>query len=312
MECWILALPILLISLLVVAIVLVCFKKWKWAVGVLVVAIVVNCYGEVLALHPLRMSGGTEADIKVMAFNIHGSGEDFESRTDGIVRLIREENPDVVFVSELFTPYRHYDEQLDSMLRCCYPYSSFEKKSIHGNAFYSKLPVDTLQMLSISLGKSQSLAMIRVKGQRVGVLGCHLSSNNYVDSQTKVEVDSVTTKSDVKRYLQTIEKGYRSRRQDVDSLALQLAEMDMSHLITLGDMNDIGGSYTIRAFEAMGLKDAWWKGGFGMGGTRNVLGFRFRIDHILYGKGFDLKDVKVVNADGLSDHDAVVARFCVR
>lgn len=127
-----------------------------------------------------------------------------------------------------------------------------------------------------------------------------------------MEVDSVTTKSDVKRYLQTIEKGYRSRRKDVDSLALQLADMDMSHMIALGDLNDIGGSYTIQAFEAMGLKDAWWSGGFGMGGTRKVLGLRFRIDHILYGKGFGLKDVKLVNADGLSDHDAMVGRFVIK
>lgn len=51
------------------------------------------------------------------------------------------------------------------------------------------------------------------------------------------------------------------------------------------------------------------KGGFGLGGTRKVLGFPFRIDHILYGVGFELKNVKRLQSNGISDHDAIVASF---
>lgn len=312
MECWILALPMLLIVLLVNVLALVCFGKWKWALVVLIVSVTINWYGEVWAVIPLVEDEGTEEDIKVMAFNIHGSGDDFDARMDGIVKLIREENPDVVFVSEIFTPYEHYDDTLNLILKCNYPYSSYEGKSAHGNAFYSKLPIDTLQMLSITLGKSQPLVMIRVRGQMVGVLGCHLSSNNYVDSKTKIDVDSVTNSSDMKRYLMTIEKGYRSRRQDADSICIQLTDADLSHMIILGDMNDIGGSYTMRKLASLGLKDAWWEGGIGFGGTRKVLGIPLRIDHILYGDGFVLKDINVVESNELSDHDAIVAKLGIK
>lgn len=311
MESWILALPLFIFILLLTAVVLACFKRWKWAVGVLVVAFIVNWYGEVFALHPFGACSSEtgEKELTVMTFNIHGSGEDFDKRIAGIAELIREENPDVVFLCEIFTPYKHFDQQLDSILKVSYPYSTYEGQTQWGNAFYSKHPIDSVQVLNITIGKCLPLASISVKGKNVTLLGCHLSSNNYVDSKTKLEVDDISTRGEAKQYFATLEKGYRSRRQDVDSLALQLADMDMIHLIALGDMNDIGGSYTIRTFEAMGLKDAWWKGGFGLGGTRKVFRFPFRIDHIMYGDGFHLNDVKVVDTDVLSDHEAVLARF---
>lgn len=312
MECWILALPLLILILLLLAVVLACFKRWKWAVGVLVVAFIVNWYGEVFALHPLGgCSSETGERLKVMTFNVHGPGEDFDKRIAGIAELIREENPDVVFLCEIFTPYKHYDEQLDSILKRTFPYSTYEGQTQWGNAFYSKHSIESVQVLSITIGKCLPLASISFNGKSMSLLGCHLSSNNYVDAKTKLEVDDISTHGEAKQYFATLEKGYRSRRQDVDSLALQLADVDMSRLIALGDMNDIGGSYTIRAFETMGLKDAWWKGGFGLGGTRKVFGFPFRIDHIMYGSGFELKDVKAVESAGLSDHDAVMARFSI-
>ena len=68
---------------------------------------------------------------------------------------------------------------------------------------------------------------------------------------------------------------------------------------------------SFRAFKAMGLKDAWWKGGFDLGGTRKVFGFPFRIDHIMYGDSFQLYGVKVVDIGGLSDHDSMVAKFSI-
>ena len=310
MECWILALPLLILILLLLAVVLACFKRWKWAVGVLVVAFIVNWYGEVFALHPLGgCSSETGERLTVMTFNIHAPSDNFDKRIAGIAELIREENPDVVFLCEIFTPYKHYDEQLDSILKRTFPYSTYEGQTQWGNAFYSKHSIESVQVLSIPIGKCLPLASISIKGKSATLLGCHLSSNNYVDAKTKLEVDDISTHGEAKQYFATLEKGYRSRRQDVDSLALQLADVDMSRLIALGDMNDIGGSYTIRAFGAMGLKDAWWKGGFGLGGTRKVFGFPFRIDHIMYGDGLRLYGVKDVDTNGLSDHDAVVAKF---
>lgn len=311
MESCILALPLLLLLLLLIVIVLACFKKWWWSGGLFVFCLALNWYGEVFALHPLGCLGNSDdkSDIKLLTFNINASGENFEDRMNGIVELIERETPDVLFLSEMYTPYNHYDNQLDSILNNSFPYSSYKKKSEWGNVFYSKYPIDSVEIVGITVGKSQPLVTIDVKDRTIAVLGCHLSSNNYVDSKTKIEVDSVSNKADVKQYFKTIEKGYQLRKQDVDSICSYLACLDKTHLIVIGDMNDVGGSYSIRTLKSLGLHDAWWKGGFGLGGTRKVLGFPFRIDHILYGSGFDLKNVKRLQSDGISDHDAIVANF---
>lgn len=314
MEYWILALPYLLFFLTLLVFGLLCFKKWKWVIALLALMLVLNLYGEVFALHPFLtyLETEQEEDLKVMTFNIYGAGDDFEKRIDGIASLIKKEDPDVVFLCELFSPIEHHQEHLDSLLKLSYRFSSIKDKIQKGNVIYCKYPIDTIKVINLSLGKCLPLATIDVNEKKISLLGCHLSSNNYIDSQTRLEVEVIATKRDAMQYLEALEKGYQARREDVDSLGIELKAVNKSHLIVLGDMNDIGGSYTIRTLEALGLYDAWWNGSFGLGGTRKVLGMPFRIDHILYGNGFRLKETTTINADGLSDHDALVARFCIK
>lgn len=314
MESWILALPFFLIFLLIVVFILVFFKKWMWAVGILLIVLSINWYGEVCPFHPFKYFWYEDAedDIEVLTFNIHGPGENFDERIDGIAELIKKECPDVVFLCESYAPYKHYEMRLDSILKVLLPYSTYQSQSQWENVFYSKYPIDTIVVVSITEGKRLPLIHVDVNGLKLSVLGCHLSSNNYVDSLTKIEVDSVTNKGDAKLYLKTIESGYLQRRQDVDSIVNQLSGINKNHLIVLGDLNDIGGSYTLRRLESIGLRDAWWNGGFGLGGTREVLSFPFRIDHILYGFGFEMKDVNVIESKDLSDHDVVVTRVEIK
>lgn len=314
MESWILALPFLLIFLLIVVFILVFFKKWMWAIVILLIVLSINGYGEVFAFRVFEnlCLDVAEDDIKVLTFNIHGPGENFDERIDGIVELVKKESPDIVFLSESYAPYKHYEMRLDSTLIVQLPYSTYQSQSQWENVFYSKYPIDTTEVVSITAGKRLPLIKVDVNGKKLHVLGCHLSSNNYVDPKTKMEVDSVANKGDAKLYLKTIESGYLQRRQDVDSIIEQLSNIDKYHLIVAGDLNDIGGSYTLRRLESIGLQDAWWNGGFGLGGTREVLSFPFRIDHILYGFGFELKNVNVIESGDLSDHDAVVARARIK
>lgn len=314
MENWILALPFLLIFLLIVVFLLVFFKKWMWAIVILLIVLSFNWYGEVWTFRPFKYLWyeNAEDDLKVLTFNIHGPGENFDVRIDGISELIKKECPDVVFLCESYAPYKHYEIRLDSILKVLLPYSTYQSQPQWENVFYSKYPIDTIVVVSITDGKRLPLIKVDANEKKLHALGCHLSSNNYVDSLTKIEVDSVTNKGDAKLYLKTIESGYQQRRQDVDSIVNQLSGINKNHLIILGDLNDIGGSYTLRRLESIGLRDAWWNGGFGLGGTRKVLNFPFRIDHILYGFGFELKGVKVIESGELSDHDAVVARVGIK
>ena len=314
MEIFILIIPLFIIFLVAVSLCFAIFKKWKISVLILIFAYAMNLYGEVFPFYPfsssLKVNDGEL--ISVMAFNIHGPGERFDERIEGIVKIIEKENPDVLFLSEAVSSHRLYKERLDSILSDKFLYSSDKDKRPWGNVFYSKFPIDTFCIIDITIGHSQPLMAINVGGKKLNLLGCHLSSNNYFDSKIKMEVDSVSNKGDVKRYIKSIEKGYEARRQDVDSICTQLSNVEKSQLIILGDMNDIGGSYTIRKLESLGMRDAWWNAGFGLGGTRDVLSIPFRIDHILYGDSLELAEVNVINADGLSDHNAISAKFCIK
>ena len=79
----------------------------------------------------------------------------------------------------------------------------------------------------------------------------------------------------------------------------------------MGDMNDVAGSSALRILGTLGYKNAGWKGGSGYGATIHSP-VPYRIDHILYRqglKGLKLNSIKKIDAEGLSDHDALVAEF---
>ena len=81
-------------------------------------------------------------------------------------------------------------------------------------------------------------------------------------------------------------------------------------VIVCGDLNDFGGTPTLRALQNHSkLKDAWWNGGLGYGATYHGHEFMyFRLDHILYNNELQLQKVRVAEQN-FSDHDALVARF---
>lgn len=82
--------------------------------------------------------------------------------------------------------------------------------------------------------------------------------------------------------------------------------------IVMGDMNNIGGLYTVRRIEQGSMADAWWKVGIGYGCTFYKYAFRLRFGHILYDeKRMLLKDVTIHDAE-LSCHNALLASFVLR
>ena len=78
--------------------------------------------------------------------------------------------------------------------------------------------------------------------------------------------------------------------------------------LIVGDMNDICSSPPLRVFNKAGFKDAWTEAGFGYGATFHY-SIPYRIDHIFYKNGMRLMEIKRIPANGLSDHDALVATW---
>ena len=141
----------------------------------------------------------------------------------------------------------------------------------------------------------------------IAIRGCHLVSNNYTIESKYITPDSINSCSTFLQYVNDIEFAYSQRVKEAENLAFDVSKVE-TPIIVLGDMNDVGGSKTIRQIEALGLKDAWWEGGCGYGATIHKP-IPYRIDHILFSSRLKLNNVKVVSSEGLSDHDAVFAKF---
>ena len=117
--------------------------------------------------------------------------------------------------------------------------------------------------------------------------------------------DSIDTANGIKLYLTHYEKKVKEREYDANTIVSQLCNRNT---IVMGDLNDVMCSAPMEVFANAGLVDAWWNGGFGYGASfHNPM--PYRIDHVMYSDGLKLKGIRKVSANGLSDHDALVADF---
>jgi endonuclease/exonuclease/phosphatase (EEP) superfamily protein YafD len=157
------------------------------------------------------------------------------------------------------------------------------------SVFYSKHAVDSIAGIHTMGAKRRKSLNNRVHffldKDTLTIVGCHLSSSNH-----------------------HVRMGYQKRKHEADAIYESIKD-EKFPVIVMGDLNDISGSYAVERIKEAGLKDAWWKRGFGYGATFHDEWLRLRLDHILYQDDkLDLQYVKVIESN-LSDHNALVAGF---
>ena len=284
------------------AIIIALKKHFRISGGLVVVGFILNWLSECFAFS--LMSNNEicgKRTVRVMAWNIDGSEYD-SLKVARIADVINKHKPDVVFLSEDFDKTGIY---LDSLLKKNFPYSS--NMVCSGHQFYSNYVLDSIRVVDVE-GYDNPLRIhvsVMVKGQRIGIYGCHLASNNYSASQVDFHLDQVNDHHDAKQYLKNIRDASRLRKLEAQAI---IKDMTDRATIIMGDFNDVGGSPALRVFKAAGFQDAWWKGGMGYGATIHYL-LPYRIDHIMYNDKLTLKSIRKIDAKGLSDHDALVAEF---
>lgn len=288
----------LLLPLFLVVLLLGCLwsfyrKKWRIAVVLLFVAVLLNEFGQIVSIHFPFINDYNH--IKVMTFNVNSSGLLFDDRSDEILNLIEIEDPDFLYLAELA-------EKGDSVHFCLLQKYAYTNQPLvffddHLEPIYSKWPFDTAEVLTLPYG-FHSIVRIQINrlDDTLSVYCCHLSSNLLRKTQS---------------VFHGVSAGVKSRAKEADMISEELKH-DPYPAIILGDLNDISGSYTLRKIESSGMKDAWWKGGLGYGATYHDHGLLLRLDHILYDDSrLQLCGVKTINRN-LSDHNAVVASFRIR
>lgn len=304
---FVLFIPVLLLLLLALIVILLIKKRWKVAVPFILVVIIVNWWSECVPFRMLPLHEGNNGrNLKVMSFNIDGSSNDFIIKAPRIASLIESYSPDAVFIAEFC---EQNVKALDTLLAKIYPYSTVNDK-VYFHYFYSKYPLIDAKRLKD--GESQKeidvySCKIDKNGDTVELYGCHLPSNNYTSELKCFSLDSIDTGSDMLDYMNNISRAYDLRTQQTKVLINDMNGSSTPFII-MGDMNDVGGSVSIKELERGGLQDAWWNGGLGYGATI-YKPLPYRIDHILFSKSLGLTKIKVVDSEGLSDHDALYAEF---
>lgn len=308
----VLLLPLIIAGLAIFSLVSFLQGNRKCAFCIFVAAAILNLYGESFPLNIIRIINSHRTfgdEITVSTFNINSSGDDFQENYEKIVSQLESTGSSVVLINECQSMSNKVKHSFDSLMRMYYQYTTFDGNYYRDNVFYSKNPISSIDIIKTGHGNYFPIISVDVGGYYVNMVGCHMNSNNYVDPQTRLSPEEIRTKEAAKLYWQTLCNGSRRRMTEADSICSAIS--DSSNLIVLGDMNDVSGSYPLRKLKSLGLKDAWWKLGVGLGGTRSVLFYPFRIDHILYGNNFKLIDVFLTD-QGLSDHKQLTARFKIK
>lgn len=284
-------------------------KKNKSIIGLCLVLLLVVCYlnwkFEVIAVHPF--AGSDDYDIRVMTWNIHASKAIPISKQRAIARLIKEQNVDFLLLNEF---NKDHCKQLYQELASVYRYSEEQYANREcGDIIFSKIALVEIGHIEIPvLGKSvpSISATIQVAGREVFVTGVHLEPNSGDGSAIITGIDSLLK---IKKFFGR----YRDRQKERKySMMWVKGWIQARHMptIVMGDMNDFSCSQPMDSLKVVGMKDAWWEGGFGYGCTFHTGWMCLRIDHILYSNELKLQSIKVIDTD-LSDHNPLVAGFSI-
>ena len=141
----------------------------------------------------------------------------------------------------------------------------------------------------------------------INLFGVHMASNNYKGTEASIRPEDIDGVKSFSSYMDNIELAGLQRCEE----ATKVRDLSIEHggtAIIMGDFNDVSGSKPLNILEDAGFKDAWWEGGGGYGATIHHP-LPYRIDHILYNDRLKLKSIKKIDAEGLSDHDALVVEF---
>ncbi|WP_118972161.1 endonuclease/exonuclease/phosphatase family protein [Taibaiella koreensis] len=278
--------------------------------------------------------------LKIMTWNVHmfdlGEWTKDKAAKVKILKLIKEENPDILCLQEFYwedqdrsQPYTEILQQLG------YPFVAFsEENKMHkgfitsaagkneliniGHAIFSKYPLrnqqryplfrQTYNMLGVEVVIDSSnifnLNVVHLTSVGFGRKEMEYISevkNNGIDAQDESQSKSLLRK------LRDAAANRALLANRIDSLKRR---MDYPQIIC-GDFNDVPGSYAYTKVKGK-LSDAFTAKGAGLGRTYRHIFPTLRIDYIFYDpamlkiEGYERPDVD------LSDHYPVIASFSLR
>jgi len=264
--------------------------------------------------------------LRMMTYNVHsfagvGINSAKPTRTE-ILRIIKDEQPDVICMQEFFTRQKGEFAMVDSLKKVLHTnyFHSFSVNDINyegnGIAAFSKFPIIHKGLIQLADKNSTNQCIfidIKKADRIIRIYAVHLQSIQFMPQDYQV-IDSVSKAEEsnlhsYKRIASKLKYAFLKRSEQV-YLVKNHANTSPYPYIIAGDFNDTPASFAVNKM-ASGLKNAFREKGNGFCTTYNGDFPNFQIDYILAKPDFKVINYKVFKKK-LSDHYAVRADLLLK
>lgn len=314
-----LAAPAIYVSTVILA--LYWIIRWRLVrAGVMLALVVVGFFKVPLFYKPeFRRNYGEErydrAAFKVMTYNVRGFyGENGGSSVDDVLRLIGEQNPDVICLQEFNARLAEQSEGfplLDEKYESAVFGRTQAPDSLYGATLLILSKYRILRFGNVLEPNTSVWADLLMGDDTVRIFNNHLrstaikaSDNDYITNRGFISDTAREVK--IRSIVSRLRENSVLRAAQVDSIA-QIVAGTSGRRILCGDFNDTPMSYVYRTMSE-GLDDAFSRSGSGYSHTFRGFFNTLRIDYVLFSPGFESLSYEVVPVE-FSDHHPVVVRL---
>lgn len=295
--------------------------RWRWLrAGVMILIVVVGLFKVTLFWRPeIRRTYAETEDfdrgtIKVMTYNVRGFyDENGHSSVEDILRLIDEQDPDIICLQEFNSRLASQSEEF-SLLEERYESPGFGRTAAPDSVYEAPLSILSkfriLRSGTVLTRASSVWADLLIDDDTVRVFNNHLhstainASDNAYITQHQFLLDTAR-ETKIRSIVGRLRANSVLRADQVDSIG-RVIEQTRTRKIVCGDFNDTPMSYVYRTM-AHGLRDAFRSCGSGYSHTFRGFFNTLRIDYVL-NEGFDPVTYETLMVD-YSDHHPVIVRL---
>jgi endonuclease/exonuclease/phosphatase family metal-dependent hydrolase len=257
------------------------------------------------------------SSIKLMTYNtgafVNKKITSRETVKTDILKLIDEEQPDILGIEEFYTRPKGIFNTTDSILKILktkyFHYPAYTSKDFesYGIAVFSKFPIINKGTIVFSDNSGNRCQWVDIKKNNsiFRVYAVHFASIRFQPEDYKF-IDGaqkdMDTKADIKStkiIIKRLKIAFEKRGQQVILMKADMAQCKTPYIV-MGDFNDTPCSYTL-AQMTQGMKNGFEEKGSGLAVTYNGDFPNFQIDYVLASKQFNFQGYRIIKKD-YSDH----------
>ncbi|MGY3053939.1 endonuclease/exonuclease/phosphatase family metal-dependent hydrolase [Pedobacter sp. UYEF25] len=291
----------------------------KYIFGLLTLLVIVSGYRPIIATFSFSGNRGNAVkvpnSIRVLTYNVHNfqpfEGNKSEKIKEKILKIVKDQNPDVVCFQEFYTRFKGKYDLIDSLKtqlnakNFYFVESERNKYEATGLATFSKYPIVAQGEIPFVTGLKGNMSIytdLSIDGKLLRVYNVHFQSISFQPQDYEYLDQIKDMKTQVrpsKRILRMLKKAFEKRSSQVDIMKKEMADCKTPYLIA-GDFNDTPASYVVTQITK-GLNNAFVEKGAGLGKTYNGKFPNFQIDYIATSKDLNVLNYNIIEAK-LSDH----------